>query len=43
MSFFCIAVPEDLEEKVKELAENSMEIEISVEDIINIQHLCHEV
>lgn len=36
-------LPEDLEEKVKELAEISMGTEIADEDIINIQQLCDEV
>lgn len=36
-------LPEELEEKVKELAEVSMGTEIAEEDIINIQHLCDQV
>lgn len=36
-------LPEELEEKVKELAEVSMGTEIAHEDIVNIQHLCDQV
>lgn len=36
-------LPEELEEKVKELAEVSMGTEIAEEDILNIQHLCDQV
>merc|ERR1711913_134235 len=36
-------LPEEVEEKVKEVAEISMGTEISEEDIINIKHLCQQV
>ncbi|XP_012279274.1 nucleolar protein 58 [Orussus abietinus] len=36
-------LPEDVEQKVKEAAEISMGTEISLDDIINIQHLCDQV
>lgn len=36
-------LPEEVEEKVKEAAEISMGTEISLDDIINIQHLCDQV
>jgi len=36
-------LPEELEEKVKEAAEISMGTEISDEDILNINHLCHQI
>lgn len=36
-------LPEELEEKVKEIAEISMGTEIAEEDILNIQHLCDQV
>merc|ERR1711915_350983 len=36
-------LPEEVEEKVKEMAEISMGTEISDEDMINIRHLCQQV
>jgi len=36
-------LPEEVEEKVKEAAEISMGTEVSVEDILNIKHLCIQV
>ncbi|XP_076368691.1 nop5 ribonucleoprotein [Tachypleus tridentatus] len=36
-------LPEELEEKVKEIAEVSMGTEVTEEDILNIKHLCNEV
>merc|ERR1712176_1603167 len=36
-------LPEEVEEKVKEMAEISMGTEISEEDMLNIKHLCQQV
>lgn len=36
-------LPEDIEEKVKELADVSMGTEIADDDIMNIQYLCDQV
>lgn len=36
-------LPEELEEKVKEISEVSMGTEVTEEDIMNIKHLCNEV